>query len=180
MAPWTARRRATPRPLTPTRPSRATPAARPPRPLDTGIARLTARGGDDVFVASLTAAGAPRWSRRLGGAGEDAAHAVVASADTVRVAGSFAGTIDPGGRLVTSAGDLDGMVVALRPGGAPAGGLRFGGAAHDEARALGLAVDGTAFVAGMFVGHADFGAMSLTGAGGRDGFVLLLDRVASP
>jgi hypothetical protein len=138
---------------------------------------LASAGATDAFVASLTAAGAPRWLRRFGGAGEDAADAIVASADTVRVAGSFAGTIDPGGRLVTSAGDLDAMVVALRPDGALAGGVRFGGAARDEARALGLALDGTAYVAEAFVGRADFGAMSLAAAGGGDGFVQLLDRV---
>lgn len=79
---------------------------------------LTTAGGPDVFVLKLDALGAALWARRYGdgdsqecvGVGTDAAGNIV-------FAGSFGGTIEPGGGLapLTSAENLDVFAVMLGP-----------------------------------------------------------------
>ncbi|WP_046243238.1 hypothetical protein [Hymenobacter terrenus] len=71
-------------------------------------------GGDDVFVAKLTDAGASgsfAWAQRAGDAGADAAEALTLSGGTVYVTGSFAGSKIAFGSTVltkTSASSTDG------------------------------------------------------------------------
>ena len=121
-----------------------------------------------------------RWVQRFGGAGDETASGIAATAVGPLIAGDISSPFALTASLLASVGATDAFVASLTGAGVPHWSRRFGGAARDEARALGLALDGTAYVAGAFVGRADFGAMSLAAAGGGDGFVQLLDRVVLP
>jgi hypothetical protein len=85
-------------------------------------AALTAAGGQDVFVAKYTAAGALVWVRQLGGQFSTAATGIaVDSSGNVYTTGSFAGTVDfdPGAGTanLTAAGKSDVFVLKLDAGG---------------------------------------------------------------
>lgn len=136
---------------------------------------LVSAGGRDVALVAFTAAGALRWARRLGGAGDDAARAVaVGNLGDVYAAGSFEGLADYGGALLTSDGGADVFVASLTAAGANRWSRRFGGRGDD--RAEGLAARDDLALTGSFEGLADFGGALLTSAGGRDGFVVALSR----
>jgi hypothetical protein len=63
-----------------------------------GTGTLTSAGGRDVIVVKLSAAGAPVWTKRLGGAGHDDGRAIAVDAsDNVIVTGSFAAQVNFGG-----------------------------------------------------------------------------------
>jgi hypothetical protein len=65
--------------------------------VDFGTGRLTTAGGNDVFVARYSAAGAPLWARRFGGLITDVGSGVaVDGSGNVLVTGYFAGTVDFG------------------------------------------------------------------------------------
>ncbi|HUS64615.1 MAG TPA: hypothetical protein VMZ28_08745 [Kofleriaceae bacterium] len=87
---------------------------------------VAARGGDLVMAGSAGgdllldvidgARGRERGARRLGSReGNEAAHAVAASAQAIYLAGAVAGAFDLGAEHGTSAGDSDGFLLRLRP-----------------------------------------------------------------
>src|SRR5687768_8911602 len=56
-------------------------------------------GNEDVFVASYTSLGEPRWAKRFGGPSNDGARAVVARGDgSIVIAGTFQNSISFGGK----------------------------------------------------------------------------------
>ena len=75
--------------------------------------RLTPGSGGqtDAFVMRLDKDGSQRWTRQLGGAGEDGARSVAVQGGTVYVAGSTQG-------LRKEVADLDGFIAAFEGGGA--------------------------------------------------------------
>jgi hypothetical protein len=75
-------------------------------------AGMIAGGPADAFVASFDALGQHRWSRIVGGPGEDRANAVaVDGSGNVAIAGTFTDTADFGlGSTHTSVGQADGFV----------------------------------------------------------------------
>lgn len=147
----------------------------------------SAAGSDDIFVASFTASGEHRWSRRGGGASDDHGGAIVFdgsdSAPKVHVMGSFRGstrfdqepsatdaeTSDP----LMSKGDSDIFIASFEAAdGSHVGSRGWGGSSGDYAS--GIAVDsfGNIYVTGSFVGsNADFGGRILSSAGNYDIFV---------
>ncbi|MEP7124252.1 MAG: hypothetical protein ABJE95_25215 [Byssovorax sp.] len=147
--------------------------------IDLGSGLLESAGGDDVFVAELDSEGEPRWSKRLGGDGEQIGTAVaVDGGANVIVTGTFEGRLDVGGAPVVSAGGKDVFVVKLDSLGDLAWLRRFGDGADQSG--LGVAVDsaGAAVVTGEFEGRMNFASGPLESNGGKDIFVVKLDATS--
>jgi hypothetical protein len=108
---------------------------------------------------------------------DQAAEAVVIDASGgIIIAGTFAGSFDFGGTLLTSAGDKDIFLARLDPKtGVPLAVKRFGGAGADTVTALALDTEGNLLVAGGSFGPIDFGGGVLASAGDSDAFVVKLD-----
>ncbi len=151
---------------------------------DFGSGPIPAVGESDVFVASLTAAGAPRWVRTFGGDGPDAAFALTVDAQGPYIAGTVRGRVDFGGGPTTGSPSAEAFVVALDPEGLFRWSRRFGPVAPrtGSASAYGIAAapDGAIALVGFFQGAIDIGADVLVSAGNYDLFVTSLSPVGAP
>jgi hypothetical protein len=139
---------------------------------------LTSAGVEDAFLAKLDgSSGAPVWSKRFGNAGSvTRSYGVTVDATgNVLVAGTFSGSVDFGGGVLTSAGGTDIFVAKLSPTGTHIWSRRFGDASDQAAKSIAVDGAGNAFVTGYFAGSVDFGGGPLTSAGGKDIFVAKLD-----
>ena len=144
--------------------------------VDFGDGPVASAGGNDVFVTMLDASGAHVWTRIFGGtAGDDAGDVEVDEAGNVYVTGAFAGAVDFGGGILTSAGNVDVFVVKLGPDGNHVWSRRYGGTSDDRGVGIALDASGNPFVTGSFAGDVDFGRGILTGVGRSDAFLLSLD-----
>ena len=129
-----------------------------------------------LILAVAAAASGHVYSRRFGGSSDQAVAAVVADGGGNAVlAGLFAGSIDLGGGVLTSAGGDDAFVAKLDPNGNHLWSLRFGDASAQGATGVAVDAVGNVFVTGYFSGAVDFGGGALTSAGGQDVFVVRLD-----
>ena len=137
-----------------------------------GGGAFASAGGSDAFVASFASAGTHRWSRRMGGTGEDAARGVaVDAAANVLLTGGFAGTADFGGGPLTAVGGGDLVVARYAPAnGAHQSSRRFGGPGYQYGTAI-AASGGSAAIAGYFEGTIDLGSGAVSTAGAFDGLV---------
>jgi hypothetical protein len=117
----------------------------------------------DIYVAKLDPQGAFLWARSVSGGGQFDLGAAVAvdGAGNAYVAGRFGGTVDFGGKVLTSAGYSSAYVAKLSPQGAFLWVRASAGGAGD--RAVGLAVDaaGKSTVTGRFRNKIDLGGSSL-------------------
>ena len=80
-------------------------------------------------------------------------------------------TVTLGGITLTSAGDHDGLVTKLDSAGTFVWARSLGGSGFDEAYGMSLDASGNLYTSGYFTGTAKFGSLSVTSAGGEDGFV---------
>jgi hypothetical protein len=135
----------------------------------------------DALVAGFAGDGAPLWAERFGGAEDQRARGIAASADGERVVvvGDFKGNLDLGSRTLMNADPmrLDGFVAALEAGDGGTMWTRQLGGADDQAAAA-VAVDrtGAVVVAGDFKGTLDLGDGTELGAIDKhDAFVAALD-----
>lgn len=151
-----------------------------------GSTRLRSAGGRDGFLAKVDDRGQPRWARRIGGTGVDAALAVAVDPEgDVYVGGAFSGqarfdsNTEDSAQTLSSAGGWDGFIARYDGTNGRLRWVRsFGGAGRDWVGAGGLAFHHGALLAiGDFEGTVDFGnAQRLTSAGAADVFALRLDR----
>ena len=130
-----------------------------------GATTLTSAGGQDYFVAKVTAAGAFVWATRAGGSGDDGDESWGVSTlvdGSAIVTGSFAETADFGATSLTSAGRLDVFIAKVDGSGAFLWAIRAGGSAKDKGWDVGTLPDGSALAVGPFAGTAVFGSTSLS------------------
>jgi len=126
--------------------------------VDFGGGALTSLYGADIFVAKFDAAGSHVWSQAFGEVGSQIVHGVAVDDEgNVMVTGEFAGSVDFGGGVLTSAGTQDIFVAKWSAAGSHVWSGRFGDA--NDQRAYSVAVDagGTPLVTGYFEGLVDFG-----------------------
>ncbi len=143
----------------------------------------------DLFVSRLDSAGNFLWAKQFAGNGSSNSSSNTRELEVddqnVYVLGSFGRftpleplDFDPSSNTfeLTSAGDLDGFVLALdKTGGDFAWATRLGGTGFDDPHDLDV-YQGNIYVTGQFSGMADFGGQTLTSAGGGfDGFVSQID-----
>ncbi len=149
--------------------------------VDLGNGVLTpAYGSNDFFIAKYSGAdGRHLWSRTGGFSGGDSGQAIAVDASgNVYVAGTFCGSIDLGGGVLSAPGgtlDTDLFVAKYSPAGAHLWSKRFGAAGtYDYANALAVDASGNVILAGTFYSPISFGGSTLTSAGGYDAFVAKL------
>lgn len=143
---------------------------------DTWDAKHSSLGGDDVFVAKLSAGGDHIWSRSFGGPGSQMVRGMdIDAAGSPVVAGELAGSMDlDGAATLASSGMLDAFLFKLLPTGAPAWAKAFGGAGDDAALDVAAGPDGSAHVAGYFSSSINFGGGALPSGGGAEAFIAKL------
>ena len=131
----------------------------------------------DGFVAKLDSTGTPAWSLTFGDANDQYANAVgVSPSGEVVVGGAFYGTVNLGGRTLTSGGDADVYVAKLSACGAHVSSLRVGDASLQSLRSLAVDKDGDVVVTGWNEGAMAFvNGPTLTSSGVEDLFVAKLD-----
>ena len=123
-----------------------------------GQAIATSAGASDFFAASYDSGGALRWAFRYGTTATELGTGIAVADGRVFFGGVFNGTLDLGGTAgsVTSAGSLDGVVIAVDAStGAFIWVSSFGGALADGNPKL-AASGGSVFVDARFIGPADF------------------------
>lgn len=105
--------------------------------------------------------GARRWLTGIGATEWVVVRAVVPAGDGVAVAGSFAGTLRVGDRVVTSAGGSDGFWARVGPDGAVRTLGRMGGTGADAIAGVAALPDGGLALAGTYADAAELGDLSL-------------------
>ncbi len=118
-----------------------------------GAEEFTARGTADAVIGRVDTDGKLVWAKTVGGKGEDIASAVAAdAAGNVLVGGWFEQEVDLGKGAVTATGgtNKDVFVVKLSQAGDTTWVRTLGDKDHDKARAIAIAKDGDAFVAGIY------------------------------
>ena len=136
-------------------------------PLVFGPVTLESAGGDDVFVMRLTGSkGGVAGAWRLGGDGDDDAHAVSLTGDGgLLIGGAFTGAMTVGDQRLEAEVGRDAFVAAFDLSGTPRWGHAFAGAGRDAVHAIAVD-DRVVYAAG--VGLSDDGASA--------GWVAGLDR----
>ena len=153
--------------------------------VDFGGGPLTSAGGAmgtaDLYVVKFDPSGSHMWSQRFG---DDQVQELFAAAldnsGNIVIVGSFRGTLDFGGGVLTTAGGRDIYVAKLDPDGVHLWSKRFGDSS-DFQEARGVAIDeaGNVIVSGEFQGTVDFGGAPLTSAGNRDIFLAKFDAAGT-
>lgn len=129
-----------------------------------GSISLTSLGGNDAFVAKVTADGTFAWATRAGGSGTDQGYGGVSALPdgSSVIGGRFSDTASFGSTTLTSAGGLDIFVAKVNPDGTFAWAKQAGGTGTDFAEGVSIRSDGSSIVTGQFAGTATFGTTSLT------------------
>lgn len=150
---------------------------------------LASAGGASGFVLKLDAGGRFVWASDFASArfGTSTAHGIALDASgNAHVTGSFSGSVDfdPGrGRLsLPNAGATDAYVAKLDTAGRLSWARSMGGPDNDgttPGSAITVDAAGAVYVTGTFLQTARFGSTTLTGAGGHDVFLAMLDAAGN-
>jgi hypothetical protein len=128
----------------------------------------------DIYIVMVTTDGEFVWSKSMGGPSWDSALGVALdSSGNVVVSGKFAGTVDFGGSLLTSATSNSDVFVAKYAGstGAHLFSRRYGGTEEDRGSSVAVDAMDNIVVTGFFGGIADFGGPVALVAVNTDAFV---------
>jgi hypothetical protein len=157
----------------------------PDFPTTRGALETHHRGDEDAFVAKLAGGGSDLvYSTHLGGTSKDRGRGIAVDTDgNAYVTGATASPnfpTTPGARSKTHIGGEDAFVAKLNPKGSRLDYSTYlGGSALDFGRAIAVDAARNAYVTGRSE-SPDFpttaGALGPTSAGGRDAFVVKLDR----
>lgn len=128
----------------------------------------------DFYILKLDANGNFKWAKRIGGIGNDYAHAITTDNNgNVYTTGSYISTVDfdPGAGAVnfTSTGLSDVFILKLDSNGNYVWARRFGASDDDAGKAIAVDDVGNVYTAGGFRGNVDFdpgsGSFPITYAG---------------
>lgn len=137
---------------------------------------LTSNGNYDAFAAKIDANGNWLWAVNAGGTGNDYANALELDRNNccIFLTGSFYNAAQFGTNFLTSSGESDIFVARLDADGNWLWTTRGGGASSEEG--LGISTDGkgNCYMTGEFYNDIQFGAMTLTGNGNSDVYVVKL------
>lgn len=140
--------------------------------VDFGGGQQASAGGDDVFLASYTADGSHRFSRRAGGTERDRGYSLaVDQSGDLHLTGLFQGVASFGGKTLASAGQDDVFWVSYRADGSPRSVRRFGGIGNDQGLSIATDRENNVYLTGSFEDSVDFGGDTQTSAGHTDIFL---------
>jgi hypothetical protein len=134
--------------------------------VDFGGGPITAAAGhSSAFLTRLDASGNHLWTQTF--ASDDAVLNGIALGDNgvIAVAGSFAGTINLGDGVLTTAGGDDAFVARVDSTGKITWGRAFGGPGQERGTGVAFGVSGTLAVTGTAEGAIDFGNFGLAAVG---------------
>ncbi|MDY7052309.1 S8 family serine peptidase, partial [Limnospira fusiformis] len=124
----------------------------------------TNSGFNDAFITKYQPNGTKAWTRLLGTAWGDRAHALTTGSDgSIYVAGLTGGNLDG----QTNSGGADAFITKYQPNGTKLWTHLLGSSENDYAYALTTGSDGSIYVAGYTEGDLD----GQTNSGGRDAFI---------
>ncbi len=142
-------------------------------------------GNSDAYLAKYSSTGVFQWAVKIGGSGDDEAHAVtVNSAGEVIVGGFFTGSANFQGTsgsntVLSSSGDTDFFIAKYSSAGVLSY-ARKGGSTKKEC-VLDLYADGTTiYAAGYFEENITYVGMSLINDDKKDAFALRIDNSGNP
>lgn len=143
-----------------------------------GGGTLTASGGSDGFLGKYRSSdGLYRWAVAIGGTIQTCIKAVaVDGAGDVIVAGDFNGSINLGGRTLSTFGGADIFVAKFRgSNGAHLWSVQLGSQGTDRPTSVRVNALGNPVVTGFFTNTMSAGSEVLTSAGASDVFLIKLD-----
>lgn len=134
---------------------------------------LKSAGSRDIFIVKCRPDGSVAWAKRLGDKQRQHGYGIAAdSAGNLYVTGAFDGSIDFGGRTLTTAGGIDMFIAKYRTDGTFDWATRVGGNQNDEGLAITVDRTGNVYATGLFRGSVDFGGDTLT-SGGEDDIIIV-------
>ncbi|MBN1460483.1 MAG: hypothetical protein JXA57_13185 [Armatimonadetes bacterium] len=127
-------------------------------------------GGTDIYLVRFDTYGGIGLSHSYGDAQDQYAHGLTLDgSDMVIMTGAFAGTVDFGGPLLTSAGGYDIFLFKHAPSpGAHIWSKRFGDASDQYGYAVAGNIDGRIALTGRVDGSVNFGGGVINSTGGGD------------
>jgi len=137
--------------------------------VDFGGEVLTSAGDQDIFLAKFDPSGNHLWSQRFGDPDPQGGRIVTVAADdigNVIMAGDFHGSVDFGGRLLTSAGGRDIFLAKFDPNGYHLWSQRFGDLANQYCFRVAADYAENVIITGYFSGAVNFGSEPLISSGG--------------
>lgn len=138
-----------------------------------GATSLTSSGDADIIVAKFNAAGTLQWASRAGSIGRDQGRSLaVDNSNNIYVVGAFGANVSFGATTLSSSGLNDAFIARMAPAGTFDWAQRGGGADMDEANGVAVDAAGNSMMVGRYRTSATFGATTLGGNGGDDGFVV--------
>ena len=143
---------------------------------------LSAKGGDDIFVARYNPDGALTWLKSAGGTSQETPYAVASLANGgAVVTGCFEGSavfgdFEVNRTVLSSSGGQDGFIAFYNADGSLLWARQFGGEGNECGLGIAVHTDGTIYITGYYEDGALFGARganraTLGSAGGTDIFV---------
>ena len=141
-----------------------------------GGGAYTSHGGYDAALALFGSSGTFVWNRFAGETNDQTPSGVCFALDgSPVVTGSFLGSMDLGGGLLTSAGGRDIFAAQFEASGSYLWSRRFGDAAEQTAQGIAEAASGGHILLGLNTGVVDFGGGAMTAVGTHDAVVAVLN-----
>ncbi len=134
--------------------------------------KVANHGQDDIFIAKYNPDGSLAWVKGIGGTTNDEGRGItIDPSGFIVVTGQFSGTVDFGGKILTSKGNNDMFVAKYLPDGTLTWVTQAGGINSTLGNGINSDPSGNIYVAGTFNGNADFGTQTLTRVGSQDVFI---------
>jgi len=136
-----------------------------------GTIALNSAGELDIFIMKVDTAGTPIWGKRIGGASVDQSPVLNCRNNFIYQAGTFAGTVNFDGTILTSQGLSDIYVAKFDLSGNQVWVKRAGGSGSEIVKQLITDNSENIYMNGSFENTAFFGGNSVTSSGMLDIFL---------
>ncbi|HEY4526989.1 MAG TPA: hypothetical protein VJK53_04045, partial [Candidatus Paceibacterota bacterium] len=138
-----------------------------------GLLKLTSRGIGDIFVMKFDRQGKLLWHHEYGSTGDDNAFDIDVDRDgNVVLNGWFNGTVDLGGKVLTSLGGRDQFLVKLSPKGDVLWAKNFGSTSEDGGNEVETDDAGNIYASAISIGAFAADSSSFKNYGQRDSYVM--------
>ena len=137
-----------------------------------GSSNLSSAGGVDIIIAKIGTNGNWLWAKRAGGTGADTGYGIATDASgNCCLTGFFSGSAAFGSTSLTSSGANEVFCTKLDTDGNWLWANRAGGSSLDIGYAIASDPSGNCYIAGAFVGTANFGSVSINPGSSNDIFI---------